>query len=201
MVLPRHRLPRVRARPDRRVLRDPHLSPGSAMDFHCGVWRGLRRRRRRRIPSPVPIHLRRERSFREDPDDSPRSRSHAGAGPFCESNITVSFFVPYVPGESDVQADAATDGPGGVRGDGRGRLRRLCRSFGGYADQSAIADTRSRVTGAAQGWNPGEDGPFLFRGVRQSFQGAEEAQRSVVRGRDRRGDAESSAAIVLASYR
>ena len=69
-----------------------------------------------------------------------RVRIAAGAGPFCESNITVSFFVPYVPGESDVQVDAPrpTDPAVFEETDEEG-FAAFVASFGGYADQSAIA--------------------------------------------------------------
>ena len=108
-----------------------------------------------------------------------RVRVTPGAGPFCESNFTVSFFVPFVKGEPGTQIDAPkpTD-PEVFEETDLSALTVYARSFPGYADEKkllaesrtlAAALERDGKKGGGGGGGEGKKSSFFFAGYDSPF--------------------------------
>ena len=102
-----------------------------------------------------------------------RVRVTPGAGPFCKSNFTVSFFVPFVKGEPGTQIDAPkpTD-PEVFEETDLPALTVYARSFPGWADEKTLL-AESQTLGAAlhrdgKGGG-GEKSSFFFAGYDSPF--------------------------------
>ena len=102
-----------------------------------------------------------------------RVRVTPGFGPFCESNFTVSFFVPFVEGEPGTQIDPPEPtNPDVFSETDADAFTAYVASFGGWADERkllrearSLGDTLVRAGKRAAG----EGGDFFFAGYDAPF--------------------------------
>jgi hypothetical protein len=102
-----------------------------------------------------------------------RVRVMPGAGPFCESNFTISFFVPFVPGQPGVQIDppAPTD-PEVFTETDPSAFTAYVRSFSGYANEATLISNAATLVSAleADGKGSAKDRDhFFFAGYDAPF--------------------------------
>jgi hypothetical protein len=106
-----------------------------------------------------------------------RVRVDPGRGPFCDSNVTVSFFVPFVTGSNrtkQIRTPRPTDASVFEDVDEAASVV-YARSFGGFADETRVAEEAAALEealakdGKGGGDDGGGAGTYFFAGYDSPF--------------------------------
>jgi hypothetical protein len=101
-----------------------------------------------------------------------RVRVDPGRGPFCDSNVTVSFFVPFVTGSNrtkQIRTPRPTDASVFEDVDEAASVV-YARSFGGFADETRVAEEAAALKdGTGGGDDGGGAGTYFFAGYDSPF--------------------------------